>query len=102
MGVAQIRGGYPWVWREIVTDTGWAVRSPFNANYLHVETATLGVKVYFQAADFVNDQNYILVSQRSGPTPDIGRVQRNCTRTGGPFGYVRSAGNSGAPRRPPW
>jgi hypothetical protein len=69
VSVAQVRGGVPWVWRETVTDTGWAVRVPFQTNYMHIETATVAVKAYFTLADFVNDQDYIYIPPAFGPYP---------------------------------
>jgi len=69
MSVLEGRGGFPHVFRETITTTGRAHQFPFVSKFLKIRATAYACKMYFTAADFAADTNYILVPVAAADTP---------------------------------
>jgi hypothetical protein len=74
MSIATVRGGVPYVFRGAIT-TGVApaggrkVRLPFYIHFLKIRVADNPCRVYFTEADYLADENYIVVPVPTNATP---------------------------------
>ncbi len=69
MGLAQVRGGIPHVFRADIDITGRKHTLPFYTNYLKIRASGSPCRVYFTQANFDADEDYVYAPMPSASQP---------------------------------